>query len=168
MIAAVTVPNMRPMIKIDIVFLTLLAAKRTANNTIAAPRQDAIAIDQLDNAKLAKNPPNILEPKIRIATPKLAPEEIPNTKGPAKGFLKRVCINNPAIDKPEPTSKAVIAFGSRKFNIITSQLDLELSPPKSISNTSEIGMETDPIFILKKKRIMIAIDKPINCLVYVF
>ena len=57
-----------------------------------------------------------------MATPKLAPEEIPNTKGPAKGFLNKVCINKPQIDKPEPTKTAVIAFGILKLIIIVSQL----------------------------------------------
>ncbi len=48
-----------------------------------------------------------------MATPKLAPELIPNTNGPARGFLKSVCMSNPLIDNPEPTIIAVTAFGSR-------------------------------------------------------
>lgn len=47
------------------------------------------------------------------ATPRLAPEDIPNTKGPASGFLNNVCINKPLIANPDPTSIAVIAFGKR-------------------------------------------------------
>ena len=50
--------------------------------------------------------------KIKIATPKLAPELIPKTYGPARGFLNNVCINNPLIESPEPTIIAVIAFGN--------------------------------------------------------
>jgi len=114
MIAEVTVPNIRPIIKILIVFLTLWAVINTASKTIAAPKLDAIARPQLEKDTIVNTPPKIPAPKIKIATPRLAPEEIPKTNGPANGFLKRVCINKPAIDKPEPTSMAVIAFGSLK------------------------------------------------------
>ena len=56
-------------------------------------------------------PPIKDDPNINKATPKLAPELIPSTNGPANGFLNNVCINNPLIDNPEPTKTAVIAFG---------------------------------------------------------
>ena len=49
---------------------------------------------------------------ITKATPKLAPELIPNTNGPANGLRNNVCINNPDIPNPEPTNTAVKAFGS--------------------------------------------------------
>ena len=62
--------------------------------------------------KDAKTPPKTPEPKITKATPKLAPELIPKTKGPAKGFLKSVCMSKPEIPKPEPTKIAVMAFGN--------------------------------------------------------
>ena len=45
------------------------------------------------------------------ATNKLAPEFIPNTYGPAKGLLKRVCMSNPAIDNPTPAIKAIVILG---------------------------------------------------------
>ena len=96
------------------VFLTFVAVTNTASNTSAAPILEAMAKPQLEKAIVAKNPPKIPEPKIKRATPKLAPEEMPNTKGPAKGFLNRVCINKPAMANPEPTKIAVIAFGSLK------------------------------------------------------
>ena len=44
------------------------------------------------------------------ATPKEAPEEIPKTKGPAKGFLNHACNCIPATAKLEP---AVIAHKVR-------------------------------------------------------
>jgi hypothetical protein len=42
-----------------------------------------------------------------LQQPKLAPELSPKTYGPAKGFLNRVCINNPLIDSPIPTNIAM-------------------------------------------------------------
>ncbi len=51
-------------------------------------------------------------PKSTTATPKLAPELKPKTYGPARGFLNKVCINNPLIDKPMPTKIATIALGN--------------------------------------------------------
>lgn len=132
------------------VFLTLAAANRTANKTKEAPKLEAIAIPQLEIAKEVIKPPNIPDPKIKRATPKLAPEEIPKTKGPASGFLNNVCINKPLMESPEPTKIAVIAFGNLKFRIIKSQLDFELLPPERISKISEKGMETDPKLMFAK------------------
>ena len=102
------------------------------------------------------------------ATPRLAPEDIPNTTGPASRFLNNVCINKPLIDNPEPTKIAVAAFGRRKFKTINSQLFLELPFPKMISKISEKGMETEPKLILKNINTMRAIVSPMNCFVYVF
>ena len=53
-----------------------------------------------------------LPPSINNATPKLAPELIPKTKGPASGFRNKVCIKSPEIPNPLPTIIAVIAFGN--------------------------------------------------------
>lgn len=159
---------MSPMINIDIVFLTLFAASMTANRTIEAPKLEAIAIAQLERANEAKNPPKILEPRIRTATPKLAPEEIPKTNGPANGFLNNVCINKPLIANPDPTKQAVIAFGSLKFKMIISQLDFELVPPKRRSNTSENGIDTDPELTLTSNNSISTKKSARNCFVYVF
>ena len=54
-----------------------------------------------------------LEPKTTNATPRLEPELNPKTYGPANGFLKKVCINNPLTESEIPTKIAVIAFGKR-------------------------------------------------------
>lgn len=112
MIAEVKEPNMSPIINIDIVFRILLAAIITANKTKNEPKLEAIANDQLEKIESEMPPPIILDPSIKEATPKLAPEEIPSTNGPASGFLNNVCISKPLIDKPEPTKIAVMAFGS--------------------------------------------------------
>ena len=105
---------------------------------------------------------NNMDPKINNATPKLAPDEIPRTKGPAKGFLNKVCINNPLTANPEPTIIAVRALGNRKFKTINSQLDFDASPHTRISKTSENVMETEPKFIFMQKNRSRVIPKPKN------
>lgn len=150
------------------VFLTLLAAIITADKTKKAPRLEAIAKDQFEKENVAKTPPKREAPKIRSATPKLAPEEIPKTKGPASGFLNNVCIKRPLIDKPEPTKTAVMAFGILKFKIIVCQLSLVAEPPESIFKISSIGMVTDPKLMFAKNRITSKPDKTINCFLYDF
>lgn len=147
------------------VFLTFFAAIITADKTIKAPKLAAIAVAQLEKENDKKSPPNRLEPKINSATPKLAPEEIPNTKGPANGFLNNVCINRPQIDKPEPTKMAVIAFGNRKFKIIVCQLSLSVSSPNSIKKTSLKGIRTEPKLIFISRKTISKTDNNIKCFV---
>ena len=106
-------PNINPIIRIAIVSLTLEDTTITANKTKKLPKLAAITILHLEIKKLAKTPPNNPEPKITKATPKLAPELIPRTNGPANGFLNKVCINKPEMPKPEPTKMAVKALGKR-------------------------------------------------------
>ena len=97
----------------DIVFFNFLATNITALKTIKAPKLAANANPKFENAKAAKLPPKSEIPNIKIATPRLAPELMPNTNGPAKGFLNKVCISKPLIESPEPTNIAVIDFGKR-------------------------------------------------------
>lgn len=156
------------MIKIDMVFLSLFAAIITADNTKKEPKLAAIGKDQFEIEDDNKKPPKTEEPKIKIATPKLAPEEIPRTNGPAKGFLKSVCINNPQTDKPEPTKIAVIALGILKFTIMISQLSFEMSPPKRRLNNSLNGIATEPKLIFIKNKMNSKTDKKIKCIVNFF
>ncbi len=148
------------------VFLTLFAAIITADKTKKAPKLAAIGKDQLEIELARKKLPKTEEPKIKIATPKLAPEEIPNTKGPAKGFLNKVCISKPQIDKPEPTKIAVIALGTLKFIIMVSQLSLVTLPPKRLLKISLNGIETDPKLMFKKNKSTSEIDNKKKCFVY--
>lgn len=81
------------------------------NNTANAPNNADTTSKILPKAKPGKRK---LTPKkeplsTTKATPKLAPEEIPNTEGPASGLLKRVCNNKPESPKAIPTVRAVIA-----------------------------------------------------------
>jgi len=105
-------PNINPIIKIAIVSRTLEDTIMTANKTKKLPKLAAITKLHLEIKKAAKNPLKIEAPIITKATPKLAPDVIPRTKGPANGFLNKVCINNPEMPKPEPTKMAVNAFGN--------------------------------------------------------
>lgn len=168
MIAEVTVPNIKPMIKIEVVFLTLFAVVMTAIKTNAAPKLEAITNPQLDSETVTKIPPKILDPNIKRATPKLAPDDIPNTKGPANGFLNNVCINKPLIANPEPTKIAVSALGSLNWRRMTSQLGFELLPPIKTSKVSERGMDTDPILKLIKNNKINTKKSAINCFEYDF
>ena len=137
----------------------------TADKTKKEPKLAAIGKDQLDIELVVKKPPKILDPNINKATPKLAPEEIPNTKGPAKGFLNKVCINKPQIDNPEPTKIAVIAFGSLKFKMIVPQLSLEGIPPVKVLKMSLKGIETEPKLIFTKNKTTSKTDKKNKCFV---
>lgn len=94
------------------VSLTLVETIMTANNTKKLPKLAAITKLHFEINNVVKNPPNIEDPRITEATPKLAPEVIPNTNGPANGFLNKVCISNPEMPNPDPTKIAVKAFGS--------------------------------------------------------
>lgn len=156
------------MIKIDIVFLTLFEAIITADNTKNEPKLEAIAIAQLEKAIDRNTPPKTEDPSINKATPKLAPEEIPKTKGPAKGFLKRVCINKPLIDNPEPTNIAVTALGILKFKIIVCQLSLTESSPIIMAKISLKGIDTDPKLIFRSPKQITKNINSINCFVYFF
>ena len=53
------------------------------------------------------------------ATPREAPELTPKTNGPAKGFLKTLCITSPETARPAPPNVAAIANGKRKFQNTT-------------------------------------------------
>ena len=150
------------------VFRTLFAATITADNTKKAPKLEAIGKDQFEAVFAKKKPPKSDEPKINNATPKLAPEEIPKTKGPANGFLNKVCINKPATDKPEPTKIAVIAFGNLKFKIIVCQLSLAAEFPAKVFKMSLNGIETEPKLMFSTNKTISKTDKRIKCFLYDF
>lgn len=148
------------------VFRTLFAAIITADKTKKAPKLAAIGKDQLEVEFAKKKPPKREDPRINSATPKLAPEEIPNTNGPANGFLNKVCINKPATDKPEPTNSAVIAFGNLKFKMIVCQLSFALVSPSNVFKMSLKGMETEPKLMFNANSAISKTDKKINCFLY--
>lgn len=144
-------PNIRPIMRIAIVSLILLETDRTAKSTKKLPKLAEITIAHLDIKAVANKPPKRPEPKITKATPKLAPELIPNTNGPAKGFRKRVCINKPEIPKPEPTIIAVKAFGKRTLVMMICQV-LFSEVLKRLLKTSEMGICTEPKLMFMTKQ----------------
>ena len=88
---------------------------------------------------------------ISRAAPRLAPELIPKTKGPASGFLNKVCINKPLKDKLLPANMAVKAFGILYSQIIYSQDDVDTEPPKIADKVSSRGILTEPRLIFKTR-----------------
>ena len=111
--AAVILPNMRPIMSNAMVSFILRATIKTMSSTIKLPRLEAIAkATSLARLKLVK-PTNKEAPIISSAAPKLAPELIPSTKGPANGFLKSVCIKSPLRERPPPIKIAAHALGIR-------------------------------------------------------
>ena len=144
-------PNINPIIRMAIVSLTLEATMITANNTRKLPKLDAIANEY--EVLINCNPIREL-PIMSMATPRLAPELIPSTNGPASGFLKSVCINRPDMDKPHPTNMAVSAFGRRYSKMMCCQVVLEADPPPSTVSISSNGMDTEPNDRLSRKQPM--------------
>ena len=106
-------PNIRPMISRAMVSFTFAATNITVNSTRKLPILDANAKEISFRIPKANMPEKREDPRINRAAPKLAPELIPRTKGPARGFLNKVCINRPLRAKPLPVKIAVNALGIR-------------------------------------------------------
>ena len=85
--------------------------------------------------------PPIPDTNTTSATPRLAPELIPSTEGPANGLRKTVCICNPLTERPAPATKAVSACGSLDFRMIFRRISLSSAPsPKRIRTTDRNGI----------------------------
>ena len=91
-------------------------------------------------------------PIINNATPKPAPELIPNRYGPASGFLKRVCIRRPETAKAAPANKAAKALGilASRMMILSER---GISFPRKMSRNEFKGIFTEPIKMSINKRI---------------
>ena len=110
-IADTRYPIIIPIINTVTALPTLPDTNIIINNTAKAPPNAAITIAISPNSAIV---PLICKPatppsNTNKATPKLAPALIPSTEGPAKGLLKVVCNNSPAILNPMPTEIAVMA-----------------------------------------------------------
>lgn len=106
-------PNIKPIINRAIVSFILAATVITTIKTNRLPKLEATASATSLKIENVKNPENKEEPIIKNAAPKLAPELMPRTNGPASGFLNNVCISSPLSERPAPTNSAVMAFGKR-------------------------------------------------------
>ena len=91
-----------PLTNREIVIMIIIIAKAPATAAID------IAISPNNPILISAVPPTLPESRIIKATPRLAPELIPSSEGPANGFRNSVCICNPLIDSPAPATKAVI------------------------------------------------------------
>ncbi len=85
---------------------------KTVSKTKKLPKLAEITKLHFEISNVAKKPPKTDDPIIISATPKLAPDVMPKTNGPANGLRNKVCINKPDMPKPEPTNMAVMAFGN--------------------------------------------------------
>ena len=107
-----------------------------------APINPELTKDKLDPNPNKENPPNTT-----IATPKVTPELIPNTPGPANGFLKNTCKISPVTDKAPPPKSAIIVL----FNLPSTIYDhdsLVTDSPFKIFIKSWKEIETSPTEIL--------------------
>lgn len=119
-IAEIPLDSMMPRISIVSISFTLDEITIISSITAPAPTHDAATRIQLPKPFILSGDIFREKPKITKATPRLAPELIPRTSGPAIGFLNTVCICRPLNDKATPTMIAVIALGNRNFRIIIS------------------------------------------------
>ena len=129
-------------------------------NSITAPAPNHDAATRIQLPKPFKLSGDIFreKPKITNATPRLAPELIPRTSGPAIGFLNIVCICKPLKDKATPTVNAVIAFGILNFRIMVSKL--LCVPEKNTFITSEAFILTDPKKTSRIRKVKTRINNP--------
>ena len=128
--------------------ITLLRIKvernKMTDSTNAAPMKAPNKIAKKpdrENVAVAMLPPPA---NITKATPKLAPELMPNIEGPANGLLNAVCSINPDTAKAAPLNIAVMVCGKRVSHTINCQPAFSCSFPIRMSQTSAKGMLTVP------------------------
>ena len=144
-------PNIRPMMSKETLDLTRNEAISTIPKTMKEPKAEAKTRNQLlPNSDNSIKPPSQIPRKITMATPKPPPELIPKIKGPASGFLNKVCIWSPLIARALPARMAVSALGIRKSIIILSHMSFPVFPKRD-ERTSDKGMLTEPSVRLRKK-----------------
>lgn len=147
-IALEKLPSIIPTISNETLSLTFSETARTRNRTNMDPTIPASVIAKLP---YVKNHPNKALPDKTISeTPKLAPLVIPKIKGPARGFLNKVCINIPAIPNPAPAIKAVRALGSLSSLVIKLNAALSSESKNNILMICFIGIS---VFPMKMSRI---------------
>jgi hypothetical protein len=115
--------------------ITAIAPAIAATDTATSPKKPKVL-----NAVPAMLP----DRRIMKATPRLAPELIPSSEGPARGLRNTVCICNPLMDKPAPATKAVSVWGKRDFQIIFCHISGSSPVPDNIFQIEPTGMEIVP------------------------
>ncbi len=143
--AEVMLPSIIPIMSNEAVSRTLGEMDTIINITANEPIHAATIMPQLEETPsplmiaYVSSPP----PSENMATPRLAPVLMPRTYGPAKGFRKKVCINNPDMGNAMPVINAVIARGNRSSVIIICQVSGMVLCWK-ISEKTENGIDTLP------------------------
>ena len=87
----------------------------------------------------------------------LAPELKPRTSGPARGFLKRVCINSPPRARAPPPKMQVNALVSLKSIMMSDQEGFVGFPPVKMVIVWRRGIRTLPRETFSKKRMTISV-----------
>lgn len=82
---------------------------------------------------------------IKRATPRLAPELMPSIEGPAKGFLKSVCIRNPLHASAAPARIPVNVRGMRESHSIVRWVSVTESLSKRVFHNELSGIDTLPV-----------------------
>lgn len=127
------------------IVITIIAPAMAATDMATSPKNPMLL-----NAVPAMLP----ESKTMKATPKLAPELIPSSEGPASGLRNTVCICNPLIERPEPAASAVAVWGNRDFQMIFSQMVDSFPLFAKIFHIDFSGMEIVPSTKLRRKSSM--------------
>ncbi len=104
--------NIKPIKSRTTLLLTFLEIPKIKNvikrlPVIAERTMKALPIKKTENRCKA------LPARILMATIKDAPELMPNTKGPANGFLNIICKIKPDTESVQPAIMAVMVFGKR-------------------------------------------------------
>ena len=109
-----------------------------ANIKVVTKRLPAIAEATINVLPIKKfeNKCNELPANMLMATINDAPELMPNTYGPANGFLKIICKIKPAAESVHPAIIAVIVLGKRicqKIKLFDERSDIFILslPPKN-------------------------------------
>ena len=154
--------------RIRMVIMSFTFEEMIMINSITAPAPTHDAATRIQLPKPFKLSGEIFreKPKITKATPRLAPELIPRTSGPAIGFLNTVCICKPLKDKATPTVNAVMAFGNLNFSIMVSKL--LCVPEKNTLITSEALILTDPKKISRIMKIITRTNNPEKIILNLF
>lgn len=134
--------------------IAILPTKDPINIAMYPPKEYPAAVT---------DPPNR---SITNATPRLAPDDIPNIDGPASGLRKAVCSIKPDTVSDAPAMSAVTVCG-RRLPITMKRSGPSGSPPlKRMSNTSAGGIFTDPTNKLSRNSAASNMDITINLIVY--
>ena len=128
--------------------LTRRPTMAMAKSTAAAPTQAAPATPSDENAP---ERPRRGAPSMKRATPRLAPELMPRTYGPANGLRNRVCISSPLTPSAAPARRATTAF-TRRMSTTMRAVVFGTSPPVSAAKTSPRGTGAPPTVISKARK----------------